>query len=75
MFQTIFGETGAAPVHYRDLFAADAARYAAFQEALLETGIFVTPSHMACWFMSAVHTGDDIERTADAIEWAMRKIA
>ena len=75
MFQVIFNADGAAPLHFRDLYAAQPARYAAFQAALLEAGVFVTPSHMACWFISTAHTDEDIERTAAAIAPAMKRVA
>lgn len=71
MFQVVFGPD--APLtHYRDLYAADTRRYGAFRQALLERGVHVNHSGLACWFISAAHEEDEIEYTAQAIDEAMR---
>jgi glutamate-1-semialdehyde 2,1-aminomutase len=74
MFQVVFGLDGKKPTHYRDLFGADLQRFATFRQALLEQGIHVNNSGMACWFLSTAHQPADIELTAAAIEEAMRTI-
>ena len=74
MFQVVFGRTGKAPVHYRDLLDADMKRYEAFRQALLERGVHVNNAGLACWFVSAAHSAEDIEFTARAIEEAMEAI-
>ncbi len=61
--------------HYRELALADEERYAAFRQSLLESGIHVTPSYMACWFPSTAHDASDVAQTVAAIETAMRCIA
>ncbi|MFI5378369.1 MAG: aspartate aminotransferase family protein [Tepidisphaerales bacterium] len=71
MFQVVFGIQG--PIrHYRDLHAADNARYAAFRQSLLEQGVHANGSPLACWFISAAHTDDDAEFTSAAIARAIR---
>lgn len=74
MFQVIFNSDGRPPLQYRHLLPADAARYAAFQGALLERGVLVTASHLACWFLSTAHDDEDVAYTCEAIDAAMRKV-
>jgi glutamate-1-semialdehyde 2,1-aminomutase len=75
MFQVVFTSDGRRPVHYRDLQGADVARYGAFRRALLEQGIHINSSYLACWFVSAAHTEDDAELTALAIDKAMQAVS
>ncbi len=67
MFQVIFNKDGRPPTHYRDLYQADTHRYGAFRQGLLEQGIHVNSSGLACWFVSAGHTDVDLELTIDVI--------
>jgi glutamate-1-semialdehyde 2,1-aminomutase len=73
MFQIVFAEVP--PVHYRDLYRADMKRYEAFRNALLVRGIHCNTSPLACWFVSAAHTDDDLEQTTAAIETSMKTVA
>ena len=73
MFQMIF--TSHPLEHYRDLLNADAKRYAAFREGLLERGVHANSSGTACWFVSAAHTDEDADITVKAIEAAMADVA
>jgi glutamate-1-semialdehyde 2,1-aminomutase len=74
MFQVVFGVEG--PIrHYRDMHAADNRRYAAFRQSLLESGLHVNSSPLACWFVSTAHTGEDAEIAAAAVAKAMRAVA
>jgi glutamate-1-semialdehyde 2,1-aminomutase len=75
MFQLIFNADGIAPQHYRDLDRADTRRYAAFRQSLLENGIHSNSSGLACWFVSAAHTAEDVRITVSAIERAMKAAA
>jgi glutamate-1-semialdehyde 2,1-aminomutase len=75
MFQTVFTTDGKIPLHYRDLLSANTASYAVFRQSLLEQGIHFNRAEMACWFVSAAHTAQDIELTAAAIDAAMRQVA
>jgi glutamate-1-semialdehyde 2,1-aminomutase len=73
MFQIVFGTDQ--PAHnYRDLFAADDKRYAIFRQELLDQGIHVNSSGMACWFVSLAHGEADVEQTCRAIDVAMNGI-
>jgi glutamate-1-semialdehyde 2,1-aminomutase len=75
MFQVIFIKDGAAPKQYRDLFAADTKKFSIFRHKLLENGVHINNSGLACWFISAAHTGEDAELTAAAIDDAMKGLA
>src|SRR5205085_11017790 len=71
MFQVVFSESGKPTTQYRDTLSADAKRYAAFRQSLLEQGVHCNSSGLACWFISAAHTSEDVEYTAAAIDRAM----
>jgi glutamate-1-semialdehyde 2,1-aminomutase len=73
MFQVVFIDR--APAHYRDLHNADAKRYAAFRQSLLNQGIHANSSGLACWFVSAAHSDEDAAVTIAAIEVAMAAVA
>jgi glutamate-1-semialdehyde 2,1-aminomutase len=75
MFQVIFTADAASPHHYRDLHRADMKCFAAFGAALLDEGIHINNSGLACWFTSSAHTDDDVARTVDAVAAAMRALA
>jgi glutamate-1-semialdehyde 2,1-aminomutase len=75
MFQVIFTAGDTTLQHYRDLFTADTARYAVFRHSLLEHGIHINSSGLACWFVSAAHTKKDVELTVAAIDTAMKSVA
>jgi glutamate-1-semialdehyde 2,1-aminomutase len=67
MFQVVFNETGKAPMNYRDLQTADTRRYAHFRQNLLERGIHLNSSGLACWFISSAHTPEDTAIAVAAI--------
>lgn len=71
MFQLWFSET---PVmDYRDAARhLNSPAYAALARALHERGVMVHPSNIELWFVSTVHTDDDIDRTLSAFEDAVR---
>jgi glutamate-1-semialdehyde 2,1-aminomutase len=75
MFQVLFNRDGKAPLHYRDVMNADMTRYGVLRQSLLEQGVHINTSGLACWFVSAAHDGTDIELTIAAIERAMKLIA
>jgi len=75
MFQVVFINDDKIPLHYRDLFAADTTRYAVFRHSLLEQGIHINSSGLACWFVSAAHTEEDVELTVSGIDTAMKSVA
>jgi glutamate-1-semialdehyde 2,1-aminomutase len=64
MFTLFFSE---APVRdYAAALRSDAARFARFYQALLIRGIYLAPSRLECWFVSAVHTEREIDATLTA---------
>jgi glutamate-1-semialdehyde 2,1-aminomutase len=75
MFQVVFTPEDKMLLHYRDLFTADTAKYAIFRQSLLEQGIHINNSGLACWFISAAHTEEDVELTVAGIDTAMKSVA
>ena len=70
MFQFWFSET--AVFDYRDAAPhLNSPRYAALARALHERGVMVHPSNIELWFVSTVHTRQDIEETLQAFEDAV----
>jgi glutamate-1-semialdehyde 2,1-aminomutase len=47
---------------------ADTERYARFFHAMLERGVYFAPSQFEAGFMSAAHTGGDVEQTLQAAQ-------
>ncbi len=74
MFQVVFNRDGKPLRHYRDLSGVDMARYGAFRHALLRQGVHLNGSGSACWFISTVHSADDLAIATAAIEKAMRAV-
>lgn len=72
-FTIFFGEHTV--YNYEDATRTDSLRFAAFFHALLRQGIFIAPSKYEAWFVSAVHTDEDIEETMVAIEAAFKEIS
>lgn len=58
-----------------DAARASAPRFWAFYHAMLGQGIYLAPSALECWFVSAAHTAGDIERTLSAAEIALAAAA
>jgi glutamate-1-semialdehyde 2,1-aminomutase len=50
---------------------ASRARFAAFYRALLDRGVYLAPSPLECWFVSAAHTEADVDCTLEAADAAM----
>jgi len=50
---------------------ASPARFSVFYHALLECGIYLAPSAMECWFVSAAHREPDIAETLRATDRAL----
>jgi glutamate-1-semialdehyde 2,1-aminomutase len=75
MFQIYF--TDKAAIHdYRDYCAyADARRYSRFVHALLDRGIYMTPSNGLHWIISTAHTETDVETLLKAADDACAAIA
>ena len=60
---------------YAQARTADAAAYARFYWAMLESGVFLAPSQMEVMFLTAAHTGEDVDRTIDAARQAVATAA
>jgi glutamate-1-semialdehyde 2,1-aminomutase len=55
-----------------DARTAELGHFARFFHALLARGIYIAPSQFETGFLSAAHTGQDIEETARAVREALR---
>jgi glutamate-1-semialdehyde 2,1-aminomutase len=55
--------------------ASDAKRFAQFFHALLKHGVYLPPSAYEAWFVSAVHSDEDIERTISAAQSVLARLA
>ncbi len=75
MFQLVFNSDGRPLQQYRDVHRTDQKKYAAFRQSLLEQGIHINSSGLACWFISAAHTDEDVEITCRAVRNAFAEIA
>lgn len=75
MFQIYFTEREA--IHdYRDYCTyVDTQRYSHFVHALLERGIYMTPSNGLHWIISTAHTESDVEKLLAAADEACTEIA
>jgi glutamate-1-semialdehyde 2,1-aminomutase len=75
MFQIYFTECDA--IHdYRDYCAyVDTKRYSRFVHALLERGIYMTPSNGLHWIISTVHTEADVTALLEAADQACGEVA
>ena len=64
------------PVHdYRGATSASTERYGQFFRGMLARGIYLPPSQFEAWFLSAAHTGRDIDRTIAAARGATKEVA
>ncbi|MFF0449615.1 aspartate aminotransferase family protein [Streptomyces sp. NPDC004609] len=74
MFQVVFTPDGARTRQYRDLLSADQSRYDAFRHELLKRGVHTNAYAMACWFVPATVTEDDLNATCQAVEEAFKAL-
>ena len=75
MFQIYFTQKDA--IHdYRDYCQfADTKKYSHFVHALLDRGIYMTPSNGLHWIISTMHTEQDVEALATAADGAAASLA
>ena len=75
MFQIYFTDRDA--IHdYRDYCTyVDTQRYSRFVHALLDRGIYMTPSNGLHWIISTAHTEADVETLLKAADQACAKLA
>jgi glutamate-1-semialdehyde aminotransferase len=71
VFNTCFGSARPA-IDYRSYQSNDSAKQKRFVALLLEEGIRLTSR--ATWFLSAAHDADDVKRTIDGVEKALRRL-
>ncbi|TGC10591.1 glutamate-1-semialdehyde 2,1-aminomutase [Methanolobus halotolerans] len=65
MFKIFFGDR---PLDYQDVLKCDKEGYIKFFFRMLDSGIFLPPSQFETNFLSAAHTGDDLEKILSAYE-------
>ncbi|MDR3631221.1 MAG: glutamate-1-semialdehyde 2,1-aminomutase [Desulfocapsaceae bacterium] len=53
---------------------SDTDRYARHYRQMLSQGIYLAPSQFEVAFISAAHTGDDLERMVKMTEWSFKKL-
>jgi glutamate-1-semialdehyde 2,1-aminomutase len=64
------------PVYdYASAKTADSKRFMKFHRRLLEQGVFLPPSQFETCFISAVHTVEDLRKTAECFECALQSSA
>jgi len=62
--------------YYGNMFSvkfADVKRFKRFYRRMIEKGIYLAPSEFEANFLSFSHTKKDVEKTADAAVWALRR--
>jgi glutamate-1-semialdehyde 2,1-aminomutase len=72
MFQMYF--TGEEVVDYATALGADKDTFLAFQQRLLDRGVFLPPSQYECNFVSYAHTDEAVEATLTAVEEVLREL-
>ncbi len=70
MFQIFF--TDGPVLNYRDAKKSDKEKFMKYQRRLMSEGIFIPPSQFETCFISTAHTDDDIEKTLDAMDRAIK---
>jgi glutamate-1-semialdehyde 2,1-aminomutase len=67
--------TDAQVTDYASAKRSDTARYGEYFRGMLERGVFLAPSQFEAMFVSAAHTDEDIQRTAEAARQALTSLA
>ncbi|MGC9516311.1 MAG: glutamate-1-semialdehyde 2,1-aminomutase [Methanomicrobiales archaeon] len=70
MFQIYF--TGNEVIDYKGAKTADTEKFSNYFHSLLDHGIFIPPSQFECCFISVMHTNQDLQKTVEAIEVAIK---
>ena len=70
MFQIYFNEEPV--IDYETAKRSDAKRFLVYFRELLKNGVFIPPSQFECNFISGAHTDEDLIKTAEAIEAALK---
>lgn len=70
MLQIYFNENEV--YNYEDAKKSDSERFLVYFRQLLKEGVFIPPSQFECNFISKAHSMEDIEKTSQAIDSALR---
>jgi glutamate-1-semialdehyde 2,1-aminomutase len=70
MLQIYFNENEV--YNYEDAKKSDSERFLVYFRQLLKEGVFIPPSQFECNFISRAHSMEDLERTSQAIDNALR---
>lgn len=70
MLQIYFNENEV--YNYEDAKKSDSERFLVYFRHLLKEGVFIPPSQFECNFISKAHSMEDIEKTSQAIDNALR---
>lgn len=60
--------------NYEQALKSDREKFTLFHRKLLTQGIFLPPSQFETWFTSYKHGGEDIEKTVEAMEKALKEL-
>ena len=60
--------------NYDDAKTADTDKFETYFKTLLKEGVFVPPSQFECCFLSKMHDAEDIDKTLNIIDTAMKQI-
>ncbi|MGB9936838.1 MAG: glutamate-1-semialdehyde 2,1-aminomutase [Methanobacterium sp.] len=72
MFQVYF--TDSEVLDYSSAKSADTEKFNLYFHELLKKGVFIPPSQFECCFLSLAHSKEDIERTIESIDSALKII-
>ena len=70
MLQIYFNENEV--YNYEDAKKSDSDRFLVYFRELLKEGVFIPPSQFECNFISSAHSMEDLEKTSQAIDSALR---
>ncbi|TQV71712.1 glutamate-1-semialdehyde-2,1-aminomutase [Exilibacterium tricleocarpae] len=71
----VFFTDAATVTNYEQVMACDGERFNRFFHAMLDAGVYLAPAAFEAGFMSAAHSGEDIQFTLDAAERAFATLA
>lgn len=72
MFQIYF--RGGDILNYEDVKKSDLDKFNSYFKALLKNGVFIPPSQFECCFISNAHDHETLEKTANIIHNALKKV-
>lgn len=72
MFQVFF--TDQQVIDYVTAKSSDTAKFMRYQQALMKQGVFIPPSQFETCFVSTAHTDDDVTKTLEAMDAAIKAL-